>query len=79
MPRGHWAFIPFTGTLKSLAFCSMRTAFRLGGAASVVVPIVQLSFLVTVLLAACLPQERLDAPRLGGLALAVGAVFLLSR
>ncbi|MEK6712524.1 MAG: hypothetical protein AABZ64_18305 [Nitrospinota bacterium] len=72
-------FIPFPGTLKSLAFGSVRTAFHLSGAACAVVPIVQLSFLVTVLLAACLPQERLDAPRLGGLALAVGAVFLLSR
>lgn len=79
MPWSNWVFSPFTGSLKSLAFCSMLVAFRLGGTASVIVPIVQLSFLVTILLAAFFIRERLDGPRLAGLAFALAAVFLLSR
>ena len=68
-----------TGSLKALAFFSMFSAFRFGGAASVVVPIVQLSFLVTILLAAVFLGERLDPPKLIGLGLALAAIFLLSR
>ena len=79
MPRSNWVFSPITGGLKSLAFCAMLLAFQLGGAASVIVPIVQLSFLVTILLAAFFLGERLDRPKLAGLSLAVGAIFLLSR
>lgn len=78
-PRNNWIFMPVTGSLKALAFFSMLSAFRLGGAASVVVPIVQLSFLVTILLAAVFLRERLDPPRLIGLVLAIAAIFLLSQ
>ena len=79
MPRANWAFSPFTGSLKALAFCSMLLSFRLGGAASVIVPIVQLSFLVTILLAAVFLRERLDALKIAGLALAVAGIFLFYR
>ncbi len=78
-PRNNWIFMSVTGSLKALAFFSMFSAFRFGGAASVVVPIVQLSFLVTILLAAAFLRERLDPPKLIGLGLALAAIFLLSR
>lgn len=77
--RNNWLFMPVTGSLKALAFFLMLTAFRLGGAASVVVPIVQLSFLVTIFLAALFLKERLDLAKLIGLGLAVGAIFMFSR
>jgi uncharacterized membrane protein len=79
IPRNNWTFMPVTATLKGMAFFVMLYAFQIGGAASVVVPIVQLSFLVTMLLAAVFLRERLDPPKLIGLALALGAIFLLSR
>ncbi len=78
-PRNNWIFMSATGSLKALAFFSMLSAFRIGGAASVVVPIVQLSFLVTIVLAAVFLRERLGPPKLIGLGFAITAIFMISR
>ncbi|MFQ5693243.1 MAG: EamA family transporter [Nitrospinota bacterium] len=77
-PSNNWRFLPITGALKSFSFFLLLYAFRLGGSASVVVPIVQLSFLVTLLLAALVLREPLTRPKLLGLALAVAAIAAFS-
>ena len=78
-PANNWRYLPMTGCLKSVAFFLMLYAFRAGGAASVVVPIVQLSFLVTVALAVLFLGERIDRTKGFGLAFALAALFMLSR
>ena len=78
-PPGNWIFAPITGTLKTLAFISIVFAFRIGGAASVVVPIGQLSFLTTFILAAIFLRERIEYTQWLGIALATAAIFMLSR
>ncbi|MFQ5914195.1 MAG: EamA family transporter [Nitrospinota bacterium] len=77
-PRNNWLFLPITGALKSLAFVSMLYAFRRGGSASVVVPVVQLSFLVTMGWAAVILREPLTRPKLLAMGLAVAAIVAFS-
>ena len=78
MPRNNWIFLPITGFLKAIAFCSLLYAFRRGGAASVVVPIAQLSFLVTIGWAAVILREPLTRAKLVGLGFAVAAIVAFS-
>jgi transporter family protein len=77
-PRNNWVFLPWTGGLKSLAFVALLYALQ-RGEASVVVPIAQLSFLVTVLLATFILKEPLTGSKVLGLLLAVGAILVFSR
>lgn len=77
-PRNNWLFLPWTGGLKSLAFVALLYALR-GGEASIVVPIAQLSFLVTLLLATFILKEPLTGSKVLGLLLAVGAILVFSR
>lgn len=78
MPRANWVFLPMTGCLKAISFSLMLFAFRRGGNASVVVPIVQLSFLVTMIWAAIFLGEPLTRSKIIGLAFAVAAILAFS-
>ena len=78
MPRDNWIFLPITGFLKAIAFCTLLYAFRRGGNASVVVPIAQLSFLVTIGWAAAILREPLTRPKLVGLGFFVAAIVAFS-
>ena len=78
MPRNNWIFLPITGFLKAIAFCALLYAFRRGGDASVVVPIAQLSFLVTIGWAAVILREPLTRPKLVGLGFSVAAIVAFS-
>ena len=78
MPRANWIYLPVTGCLKAVAFCLMLYAFRRGGSASVVVPIVQFSFLVTIVWATLILREPLTRPKLISLAFAVAAIAAFS-
>jgi transporter family protein len=78
MPKSNWIFLPITGFLKSSAFFALLYAFQRGGSASVVVPITQLSFLVTIVWAAVVLREPLTRPKLIGLAFAVAAIVAFS-
>ena len=78
MPRNNWIFLPITGFLKAIAFCALLYAFRRGGLASVVVPIAQLSFLVTIGWAAVILREPLTRPKLVGLGFSVAAIVAFS-
>ena len=78
MPKNNWIFLPVTGFLKSSAFFALLYAFRRGGSASVVVPIAQLSFLVTILWATVVLREPLTRPKFIGLSFAVVAILAFS-
>ena len=78
MPKNNWIFLPITGFLKSSAFFALLYAFQRGGSASVVVPIAQLSFLVTIVWAAVVLREPLTRPKLIGLGFAVAAIVAFS-
>lgn len=67
-----------TGVLGGLGNLTFFQAMEVGGKASVVVPATALYPLVTVLLAVVLLHERMSRTQLSGLALALGAIYILS-
>lgn len=72
--RVGWAHGLVTGVCFLVGLVALLAAFR-EGEASVVTPISQLSFVVSVLLAALGMGERLPARKLAGLALAAGTIL----
>lgn len=77
-PPGNWIYFPITGSLKSVAFFCLLTSFRLGGNASAVVPIVQMSFVLTAILAALFLGEAFHRWKWIGLGFAALAILSLS-
>ncbi|MDA0999262.1 MAG: DMT family transporter [bacterium] len=77
-PPGNWIYFPITGSLKSVSFFCLLTSFRLGGNASAVVPIVQMSFVLTAILAAVFLGETFNRWKWAGLGFAALAILALS-
>ncbi len=70
------------GTLSGLLICGIVLFFAwalAAGQASVVIPIAQMSFLVTAVLSLPVTREKLSGAKAAGLGLAVAAILLLSR
>ncbi len=67
-----------TGLLGGVGNLTFFQAMETGGKASIVVPATALYPLVTVLLAVVLMRERMSRTQLCGLALALGAIYILS-
>jgi transporter family protein len=72
-----WAFL--TGILGGTGNIAFFRALVAGGQASIVVPVTALFPLVTVILALTFLRERLGRAQMAGLALALVAIYLLSR
>lgn len=72
-----WSHAPYNGVLTALASVLLLMAL-IGGDASSAVPISQLCFVVTAVLAVLLFQERLTPLKVMGIAAAVVAVLVLS-
>jgi len=71
-------FGPITGVLISSSALFLLFSFRAGGAASTVVPIMQMSFVLTTALGALVLREGWSGWKAAGLAAAAGAVWLLA-
>lgn len=78
MPKANWLFLTMTGCLKAISFSLMLFALRRGGSVSVVVPIVQLSFLVTMIWATLFLREMLTRSKLIGILFAIAAILSFS-
>ncbi len=78
MPKANWLYLPMTGCLKAISFCLRLYALRRGGSVSVVVPIVQLSFLVTMIWAIMFLRELLTRSKIVGILLAIAAILSFS-
>lgn len=78
-PPSNWIYFPVTGSLKSAAFFFLLTSFRAGGNASTVIPIVQMSFVVTAILAAVFLREVFSRWKWVGLGFMILAIAALSR
>jgi uncharacterized membrane protein len=72
-----WSHAPFNGLLTALASILLLMAL-MGGDASTAVPISQLCFVVTAVLAVIVFRERLSPLKMVGILAAVAAVFVLS-
>jgi bacterial/archaeal transporter family protein len=72
----RWAFL--TGILGGVGNIAFFEALVKGGKASVVAPATALFPMVTVVLALVFLKERLGRTQMAGLALAFGAIYLLS-
>jgi uncharacterized membrane protein len=75
--RLTWSHAPYNGILTALASVLLLMAL-IGGDASTAVPISQLCFVVTAVLAVLLFQERLTSLKVIGIGAAVAAVLVLS-
>lgn len=75
--RLTWSHAPYNGVLTALASVLLLMAL-IGGDASTAVPISQLCFVVTAVLAVLLFQERLTPLKVMGIVAAVVAVLVLS-
>jgi transporter family protein len=75
--RLTWSHAPYNGVLTALASVLLLLAL-VGGDASVAVPISQLCFVVTAILAVIIFQERLTPLKMIGIVAAVLAVVVLS-
>jgi uncharacterized membrane protein len=75
--RLTWSHAPYNGVLTALASVLLLLAL-VGGEASTAVPISQLCFVVTAVLAVVLFRERITPVRGLGIASAVLAVLVLS-
>ena len=67
-----------TGFLGGLGNFAFYGSLSQGGKASIVTPIVGLAPLVTVILAMCFLDEKLNRSQIAGLVLALGSIYLLS-
>ena len=77
MERRTWSTAPFNGVLTAMASLLLLAAL-IEGDASVAVPISQLCFVVTAVLAVIVFRERLTPLRIAGIISAVIAVLVLS-
>ena len=77
MDRETWSTAPFNGVLTALASV-LLLASLVDGDASASVPISQLCFVVTAVLAVAIYREALTTPKVGGIIAAIVAVVLLS-
>lgn len=77
MERRTWSTAPFNGVLTAMASLLLLAAL-IEGDASVAVPISQLCFVVTAVLAVIVFRERLTPLRIAGIVSAVIAVLVLS-
>lgn len=76
-PARAWRYTPFAAVPLAIAFVLLVQGLRIGPA-SVLVPVAQLSFVITALLGAAIFRERLDARKLLGLAVAVASLMLFA-
>ncbi len=77
MERKTWSTAPFNGVLTAMASLLLLAAL-IDGDASVAVPISQLCFVVTAVMAVIVFRERLTSLRVAGIISAVLAVLVLS-
>jgi len=77
MERKTWSTAPFNGVLTAMASLLLLAAL-IDGDASVAVPISQLCFVVTAIMAVIVFRERLTPLRVAGIISAVFAVLVLS-
>ncbi|MCK5414646.1 MAG: EamA family transporter, partial [Thermoplasmata archaeon] len=75
--RLTWSHAPYNGVLTALASVLLLMAL-VGGDASTAVPISQLCFVVTAVLAVLVFKERLTPYKVAGVLAAVTAVVVLS-
>jgi transporter family protein len=78
-PRLQALLALLAGTFGTLGYIFMVKALEAGGKASVVVPLTSLYPAVTVILAYLALGERISPSRALGVALAIAAIYLLSR
>lgn len=76
-PGRAWRYTPFAAVPLAIAFVVLVQGLRIGPA-SVLVPVAQLSFIITALLGAAIFHERLDARKILGLAIAVASLTLFA-
>lgn len=76
-PSRVWRYTPFAAIPLAIAFVLLVQGLE-RGPASVLVPVAQLSFVITALLGAAIFRERLDLRKILGLAVAVAALALFA-
>jgi len=76
-PRRAWRYTPLAAIPLATAFVLLVQGLA-RGPASVLVPVAQLSFVITALLGAAMFHERLDLRKILGLAVAVAALALFA-